>query len=155
MVFSDLIVLPFDDVIDWSTFSFTFDSSTLETGIKELKSLDPSEIQEMRIMSKNIYDFHFDSIEKIIRKTLEILELRLIPSRVNSKREILGNPDSDEYLITCNYFIPTILHRSGVPEGKLQWMVRYFLYAETNASMILIFAEEKLDNLFAGELDVY
>ena len=156
VIFSDLIILPFDDVIDWSTFSFTFDSSTLETGIKKLKSLDPSEVQEMRTMGKNIYDRHFDSIDKIIRKTLDILELRLIPSRVNSKKDILESSDLlNECLITCDYFIPTVLHRSGVPQGKLQWILRYFLYAETNASMILLFSEEKLDNLFTGRLSVY
>ncbi|KAE9554460.1 hypothetical protein FO519_002334 [Halicephalobus sp. NKZ332] len=150
VIFSDLIVLPFDDVIDWSAFSFTFDSSTLEIGIQKLKSLDPNEIKEMKKMSRNIYDRHFDSIEKIVQKTLQVLELRLTPSKVGPKKEIFENLRSiDEFLIKCNYFIPVVLHRSGIPEGKLQWVLRYFLYAETNASMILIFTEEKIDTLFS------
>lgn len=72
-------VLPFEEVIDWSTALLNFDEKLRFQVPIRLKQISDEQIFDMRQQGIFLYHSYFSSLEKIILTTFEIIRERLYP----------------------------------------------------------------------------
>ena len=79
VMMADSWVLPFEEVLNWSGASMTFDERDYIVSPLVLRHVSDQRIFEMRQQGVFFYHAYFSSLERIVLTTLEILRERLYP----------------------------------------------------------------------------
>lgn len=79
VVMADNIIMPFQEIVDWSLASITIRESDLHSVMTVLKSVSSVKIQELQKQGKFLYDTYFSSLEKIVLTMLDELNDRVYP----------------------------------------------------------------------------
>uniref|UniRef100_A0AC34GRV4 Uncharacterized protein n=1 Tax=Panagrolaimus sp. ES5 TaxID=591445 RepID=A0AC34GRV4_9BILA len=146
---SDLIVKPFEHFIDWS--SLTFPPTKIEYMFKVIKEIEESEIIKRKNKIREIYAKHFASFSTVIQSALTLLEQRIIPTKVQPLAELFDCDNKNSYkpyIYATDYLIAAISHQKSTSDDKLKWMLRNFLYTQTNVSTILLVTEVSVEHIF-------
>ena len=89
IVLSDSWVLPFQEVIQWSSAILQFDERLLLQIPEQLRQISKQTIEKMRSKCLAIYSNYFSSVEKIVSISLTIIEERIL--LYNSRSKFLWN----------------------------------------------------------------
>lgn len=79
VIVADNIVLPFEEVIDWTLAIIKIREADLHSISTVLKSVSRARIEEMQIQGRFLYEKYFKDIETIVLSTLEELNDRTFP----------------------------------------------------------------------------
>ncbi|XP_059618949.1 exostosin-2 [Phlebotomus argentipes] len=79
VIVANNIVLPFDDVIDWSLASISVREIDLHSIYSVLKSVSADKVAELQRQGYWLYRKYFSSIRKIVHTSLDILNDRVFP----------------------------------------------------------------------------
>lgn len=79
VIINDAVVMPFNEVIDWSrAVVFVRETSILQT-VDELKKYSAQKLDEFRRHGSWLYNKYFNSIEKVTETVFEIISDRIYP----------------------------------------------------------------------------
>uniref|UniRef100_A0A914QZ51 Exostosin GT47 domain-containing protein n=1 Tax=Panagrolaimus davidi TaxID=227884 RepID=A0A914QZ51_9BILA len=146
---TDLIIKPFEDFIDWSLISLTFSPNKLEFMFKVIKNMEKADILKIKAEIKKTYVQHFSSFPTVIKSALALIEQRIIPTKVQPLTELFDlNNLKNSYIYSTDYLIAAISHKKTTSDDKLKWMLRNFLYTQTNVSTILLVTEVSIEHIF-------
>lgn len=79
IIMADNIILPFQEIIDWSLASISIRESDLHSISDVLKSISEVKIAELQKQGKFLYDSYFSSLDKIVSTALDELNDRVYP----------------------------------------------------------------------------
>lgn len=79
VIIADNIILPFEEIIDWTLAAITIREADLHSLITVLKAVSPAKIIEMQKQGRFLYDKYFKDIETIVLTMLDELNDRVFP----------------------------------------------------------------------------
>lgn len=79
VVVADNLVMPFEEVIDWTLVLITIREADLHSIASVLKAISPTRIEEMQRQGRHLYEKYFKDIETIVETMLEELNDRVFP----------------------------------------------------------------------------
>ncbi|GAB0095884.1 Exostosin-2 [Sergentomyia squamirostris] len=79
VIVANNIVLPFEDVIDWSLASISIRENELHSIYSVLKGVSEDKIRELQKQGYWLYRKYFSSIRKLVHTTLDLLNDRVFP----------------------------------------------------------------------------
>lgn len=82
----DNLVLPFEEVIDWSLAIIRIRESEVHSIIRKLEEISNVKIVEMQNQVQWLYNHYFKDLKTITLTSLEILESRIFPLQARSRR---------------------------------------------------------------------
>lgn len=79
VVIADSIILPFEEIIDWSLAAITIREADLHTIQSVLRAVSPTKVKEMQRQGRFLYEKYFKDIETIVLTMLDELNDRVFP----------------------------------------------------------------------------
>lgn len=79
VIVADNLVMPFEEVIDWTLASITIREADLHSIASVLKAISATRIEEMQRQGRHLYEKYFKDIETIVETMLEELNDRVFP----------------------------------------------------------------------------
>lgn len=79
VVIADNIILPFQEIIDWTLAVISIRESDLHSVMSVLKAVSPNKINEMQKQGRFLYEKYFKDIETIVMSMLDELNDRVFP----------------------------------------------------------------------------
>ncbi|KAG4078176.1 hypothetical protein HA402_002228 [Bradysia odoriphaga] len=79
VILADNVVLPFNEIIDWTLASISIRESDLHSIVTVLKSVSKEKIEELQIQGRWLYEKYFCNIRQIVLTMLDELNDRVFP----------------------------------------------------------------------------
>lgn len=110
VIMADNIVLPFQEIIDWTLASVTIRESDLHSTISVLKAISPTKIKELRAHGKFLFEKYFKNLETIVMSLLDEMNDRVFPhlSLPYNNWNLPQNPNSAQNPL----FLPLLASKS-------------------------------------------